>query len=418
MLRPSRLTSRFLRSAFRCFVCGLGLGGLVLLVSAPASAQLLVSSLSLGARPWDPSCVCANAPGPCSGDTYDQNLGPHEFALSRVWLEVPLQTVPIRLDWPAGWAVLGYEICYGTLVSGDPGVRNSQLVFSFPDCPAEDRPFLRIWLDCSVPGTLSAAPDSLQACGGYPWSESLGLWVDIGDFCGRTPHGHCYQCKYPEGRSAEFTPTSLAVTLPPGGVYVDTVMVSGDTGPECGGLPECGCDGSGACFGGVESDSYWLTAELLDYVEWGGHEDVHCRVAIHSLGMSPGTYTGRITAPRGCCCAANCLPVTVNIREPSAAPASEAPAGGFWISPPGPNPTRGAIAFDLRMTEPGQARAAIFDAGGRRVAEIFDRTLAAGVSRQSWNPSAGFARLLPSGAYFLRVEAGSEQATRMFLVTR
>jgi hypothetical protein len=245
------------------------------------------------------------------------------------------------------------------------------------------------------------------------------MWVDIGDFCGRLSHGQCDQCQYPTGFEAGFEPTSLAVTVLPGEVHADTVMVFGDTGPRCNGLPECECDGWGECFLGVGVDHDWLRATLLDYVLDSGYREVHCRVVVDPFGLAPGTYEARInTFGFGCCCASNCMPVTLHVLSPSAVAGSAAPAAGFWVSPPAPNPTRGSIRFDLRLTESGRVRGTIFDAGGRRVAEILDRTLTAGLSRQSWNPSAELVRMLPSGAYFLRVEAGSEQATRMFLITR
>jgi hypothetical protein len=67
--------------------------------------------------------------------------------------------------------------------------QRSPLLFSFAECPDETRPFLRVWLDCSEPGTFRAEPGQLRVCWGQPWWESMGLWVDIGDFCGRASHG-------------------------------------------------------------------------------------------------------------------------------------------------------------------------------------------------------------------------------------
>jgi hypothetical protein len=60
----------------------------------------------------------------------------------------------------------------------------------------------------------------------------------------------------------------------------------------------------------------------------------------------------------------------------------------------------------------------VFNAGGRFVAEALNEDLPAGISLRSWNPSAGLLRDLASGAYFLRLDAGAEQSTRMFILRK
>lgn len=420
MARLHALRSRGFRPALFFAVLSFAVLSLAPLSAGPALGQLLEPLLSLGSRPWTPSCTCMNAPVACSGDTYDPNPGPHEFDLSRVpgW-GIPSEQVPVTLDWPAGWSLLGYEVCYGTLVSGDPGRPGTPLLFSFADCPVEDRPFLRVWLDCGTPGTFRVAPDQLQACGGGPQWEELGLWVDIGDFCGHVPRDHCSQCAYRSAQAGSFTPDQLTVTLPPGGAYVDTLEVRGDTGPQCGGLPECGCDGGGACFGGIFSEDHWLFAQALDYQPSSGYRTVHFRLSLSTLGLPAGTYHGRVWAGAGCCCYSNCMPVTLMIA-PVSAVSSRQPArtAGIALGPPVPNPTRGMISFSVEPTGPTQARVRVFDAGGRFVAEIFNGALPAGITLRSWSPSQAFTRDLPSGAYFLRLDSSLGRATRMFVLRK
>ena len=58
------------------------------------------------------------------------------------------------------------------------------------------------------------------------------------------------------------------------------------------------------------------------------------------------------------------------------------------------------------VTEPGRVRLTAYDLRGRRVATLLDRRLAAGPQELKWEGRDGDGRLLASGVYLLRLEAG------------
>jgi len=79
-----------------------------------------------------------------------------------------------------------------------------------------------------------------------------------------------------------------------------------------------------------------------------------------------------------------------------------------------PNPvTPGrALAFDLRMSAPGDLRLAVFDAAGREVAERPPQALESGEQRLEWNPG-----LRVPGTYFVRLSTGGGAARGLHLVS-
>ncbi len=321
----------------------------------------------------------------------------------------------IVLHWPESWTVLGWDLCYGVLRSGDPSVNGSTLRLAFPGCPSPAEPFLRIRLDCTQPGKFWVGDGRVRYCGGYAEQEHYGLWVDIGDFCGANHHEGCNPCGY-RGLSGTFSPSALQVVLAPGSTYVDTLLVSGSLGPDCGGLPECGGPWYGACFGGLYADQPWMTVTLLDLPEEGYHT-MRYRLVVTQPGPSPGEYNGRVYASNGCHCTPNCMPVTVLVGAPGDAPPAEEPSADL-LGLPSPNPTAGAVRFAIHLPARMEARVSVFDAGGRLVARVLDGEQPAGTSYHAWAPSDPLLRSIPSGIYFLRVETGGEARSRMIVLGR
>ncbi len=386
---------------------------LLLAFPAVASAQMPVPILSLGERDWSPDNTCANAPGACSGETWDLDLGLHEFVLARVpWMD-PTDIVEVRLHWPAAWSFLGWESCAGTLVSGDPSSPGSTLRFTFEGCP-EDQTFLRVWMDCPVPGTFRAEPRLLRTCWGYDTDEYMGLYVDIGDWCGAAPHGHCDLCQYLDA-AGSFQPGSVDLTLLPNEVWSDTLGVFGHTGPYCPGLPEC-CPPYGAGFGGLSAEPAWIHVDLFGYPPDQGWQQIWYRAEIDAGELGPGVHAGKIWAHGGCCTRSNCIPVTIHVLDP--AEVHEISAGTGVLGAPWPNPASGAIRYDIRLSRPGRVRVSVVDAGGRQVAVILDRDLRAGVAIQEWQPSEEFRARLASGIYFLRCESAAGREARAFVIRR
>jgi len=73
------------------------------------------------------------------------------------------------------------------------------------------------------------------------------------------------------------------------------------------------------------------------------------------------------------------------------------------IEGPSPNPTRGVVCLGLRALNgtPGEAELSLYDAMGRRIDTVLQRTMRAGdTASLTWSPSAD----IPSGVYYWRLE--------------
>jgi dipeptidyl aminopeptidase/acylaminoacyl peptidase len=82
------------------------------------------------------------------------------------------------------------------------------------------------------------------------------------------------------------------------------------------------------------------------------------------------------------------------------------------------SPSRGATSFRFAIPAGGAVRLAIYDVQGRHVATILDHTLAPGWQTAAWDGRDLQGRLVSSGAYFARLEAGGEVQLQKMLVTR
>jgi photosystem II stability/assembly factor-like uncharacterized protein len=82
-----------------------------------------------------------------------------------------------------------------------------------------------------------------------------------------------------------------------------------------------------------------------------------------------------------------------------------------------PNPFGPSTEFSYRLDRPGHVRLAIYDATGRHVATLIDRTEAAGLHRVVWNGGDASGRRVGSGTYFARLETAKGQALARMLTT-
>jgi TolB protein len=82
------------------------------------------------------------------------------------------------------------------------------------------------------------------------------------------------------------------------------------------------------------------------------------------------------------------------------------------------SPSRGATSFRFAIPAEGAVRLAIYDVQGRHVATILDHTLAAGWQTAAWDGRDLQGRLVGSGAYFAKLEAGGEVQLQKMLVAR
>jgi flagellar hook assembly protein FlgD len=72
------------------------------------------------------------------------------------------------------------------------------------------------------------------------------------------------------------------------------------------------------------------------------------------------------------------------------------------------------MSFRFTAQAPVVARAAIYDAAGRRVIPLGARTVS-GSGAFSWDGRDASGSLVPSGIYFLHVSAGGESHVRRFV---
>lgn len=71
-----------------------------------------------------------------------------------------------------------------------------------------------------------------------------------------------------------------------------------------------------------------------------------------------------------------------------------------------PNPFNPQTTVPFVMGEPGHARLAVYDLAGRLVAVLLDQDLPAGQQERAWSGLDSRGRPVPSGVYYLRLDAG------------
>jgi plastocyanin len=89
-----------------------------------------------------------------------------------------------------------------------------------------------------------------------------------------------------------------------------------------------------------------------------------------------------------------------------------------FTRPPAPNPTRGALAFAIGLPRSAPVSLAVHDLAGRRVAQIHDGPLPAGEHPFRWDGRGADGRLVESGRYFIRLEAGGVREARPVSIIR
>ena len=93
-------------------------------------------------------------------------------------------------------------------------------------------------------------------------------------------------------------------------------------------------------------------------------------------------------------------------------------AGLGFTAAPAPNPTHGGVTFRFALREPGRARAEVYDAAGRRGAQVLDRDLAAGGFAASWDGrNQSGARVAP-GVYYLQLRLPGYAESRRVVIER
>ncbi|HDM89904.1 MAG TPA: T9SS type A sorting domain-containing protein [candidate division WOR-3 bacterium] len=88
----------------------------------------------------------------------------------------------------------------------------------------------------------------------------------------------------------------------------------------------------------------------------------------------------------------------------------------YYLGYPEPNPVRGRVVVEYSVPEDVEVRLGVYDVAGRRVRDLVKGRVKAGMHRLEWDRRDGRGRLLPSGVYFLRLEAGKFRETRKLLL--
>jgi uncharacterized lipoprotein YddW (UPF0748 family) len=88
-------------------------------------------------------------------------------------------------------------------------------------------------------------------------------------------------------------------------------------------------------------------------------------------------------------------------------------AAGLALEPPYPNPARGAVTLRYRLDRPARVQLSVFDALGRRVADLEGVDAPAGPRVVVFDSAA-----LAPGRYVIRLQAGPHTATQALTVTR
>ena len=98
-------------------------------------------------------------------------------------------------------------------------------------------------------------------------------------------------------------------------------------------------------------------------------------------------------------------------------PPTEAPRA-WRINPASPNPViaRTLVSFELPASTPVQA--SLYDASGRHVRTLVDGILPAGLHERGWDRRDDSGRMVTSGIYFLRIDAGVHRDCQKLVVLR
>jgi hypothetical protein len=103
---------------------------------------------------------------------------------------------------------------------------------------------------------------------------------------------------------------------------------------------------------------------------------------------------------------------SATLTSPKALP-SPSPVASFWVGDPSPHPARTQSTLTYKLSETSAVRIMLFDALGRRVAQLVNTQQDSGTHRLPIATST-----LPSGLYFVRIAAGEAVETRRLTVIR
>jgi glucose/arabinose dehydrogenase len=106
------------------------------------------------------------------------------------------------------------------------------------------------------------------------------------------------------------------------------------------------------------------------------------------------------------------------VLDASGADEGAIPGSSLRLGPPHPNPTAGRTELGLALERSSMVTARIFDAAGKPVRTLISSVRAPGGHRLVWNGRDFSGNRVPSGVYFLKVEADGAVATRKISILR
>src|SRR5262249_23621519 len=104
------------------------------------------------------------------------------------------------------------------------------------------------------------------------------------------------------------------------------------------------------------------------------------------------------------------------LHESAVTGVDDLPPRDLWLSPPAPNPTRGAVRLQLEVASSRHVRIEVVDPAGRLMRVIADREFAPGRHDLIWDGRDASGRSAPPGLYFVR--AGPEPEGQLRRVVR
>jgi hypothetical protein len=252
-----------------------------------------------------------------------ESLGRHyfDFYYGDDYSYFPVDSIRFGLDFPEEWILRSFRLCDSENPEGDFSIPGSGLLFVLDECRLDERPFLSLTFNCTVPGALAIVEHpgtgdaAVHYCDYDFWEEDFyaGMrYVEVGDYCGWVPQEDpCTYCF--KTRAGTFTPPSLEIFLDQGQHHVDTVEVNRSP---CYNIVECGEYGPDDwCMEVVESGVQW--ASVLQIEEQGGTSTYQVTISADSL--QGGEYRGRIWGYAGCeWCVSTCMELTLFVDQPSA----------------------------------------------------------------------------------------------------
>lgn len=173
---------------------------------------------------------------------------------------------------------------------------------------------------------------------------------------------------------------------------------------------------------GVSDGPFWIYETVgwlslhpdADSLGQGGATVIE--LSFDSAGLAPGVYTAYVVIVSNAGSSPDVVPVTLTVEDPVSS------VGGapdvFALRAVAPNPFNPMTTITFSLATTGHAKVDIIDVQGRLVRSLYAGELPAGERSLVWDGRDNAGRSVPSGAYFARLESGSQTATRKMILAR